>query len=393
MDKTIETTFFKAFEYRGVVNNCIECMRYKYNLPSIRPTKGHKQPKDKRLERLYSEIMPKQILEATSTFDDSVIYGNDSPLITEIEANLNECPTSTQRDRYLFSLLKPFGMGPCGCGIARIYTPIAEINTLKAEIDGYEKEKAFWQTNSKDSQAKEQIDACTYFINDRKEQADWIQHVNNRFIALTSDCKEGAMCMQKGTVECCLKAFVGVMRVFANRLDALLLIYGIDLLALQNKSGIYLKRNRLITNVQDYIGSRELAQYYIDKLPIQEHQQETSLNTEPQQKELKDLLPKELRADEAVKVFLNAMDAQLITLSPNGLMWNDSKQLLAYFATRMSDKFNLSTTLDKDGNKTTAWKPFETLFNVQDLKGAKQNWMRLNTKFEPNGFEKVDALF
>ena len=118
-----------------------------------------------------------------------------------------------------------------------------------------------------------------------------------------------------------------------------------------------------------------------------------NLTPEPQQMELKDLLPKKLKADEAVEVFQNAIDAQLITNSPEGLKWNDTKQLLAYFATKVSDKFNLTTNLDKDGNKTTDWKTFETLFEQKGLKGAKQNWMRLNTRFEPTRFEKVDALF
>ena len=117
------------------------------------------------------------------------------------------------------------------------------------------------------------------------------------------------------------------------------------------------------------------------------------VQNEPQQAALKDLLPEKLKADEAVKVFQNAIDAQLITNSPEGLKWNDTKQLLAYFATKVSDKFCLTTRLDKDGNKTTDWKTFETLFKQKGLKGAKQNWMRINTKFEPTKFEKVDALF
>ena len=117
-----------------------------------------------------------------------------------------------------------------------------------------------------------------------------------------------------------------------------------------------------------------------------------SLNPEPKQMELKDLLPEKLKADEAVKVFQKAIDAQLITYSPEGLKWNGTKQLLAYFATKVNEKFRLTTRLDKDGNETTAWKPFEALFKEQELKGAKQNWMRLNTKFEPTGFDKVDAL-
>ena len=58
------------------------------------------------------------------------------------------------------------------------------------------------------------------------------------------------------------------------------------------------------------------------------------VQNEPQQAALKDLLPEKLKADEAVKVFQNAIDAQLITNSPEGLKWNDTKQLLAYFATK-----------------------------------------------------------
>lgn len=129
-------------------------------------------------------------------------------------------------------------------------------------------------------------------------------------------------------------------------------------------------------------------------LPKEPHPEQANNGCpEPQQVELKDLLPEKLKADEAVKVFQKAIDAQLITYSPEGLKWNNTKQLLAYFATKVSEKFSLTIKLDKDGNKTTAWKPFETLFKEQNLKGAKQNWMRLNTKFEPTLFEKVDALF
>lgn len=107
---------------------------------------------------------------------------------------------------------------------------------------------------------------------------------------------------------------------------------------------------------------------------------------EPQQKEL-------LKDDGVLEIFLKAIDANLISKKSNNFVWNSTKQLLAYFAERISDKFSLSSKLDKDGKKTTNWKTFETIFNVTGLSGAKQNWMRLNVKFEPTGFEKVDALF
>ena len=416
MDKTIETKFFEAFKWGGVVDKCIDWIRYTYNLPPVNPRASTKdreetpeqiKAKDK-WDKYYRETLPKEILEATEAFDDSVIMYMDSPLMDEIEANLNDCQTDAQRERYLFSLLKPFGESPSGCGIARVYEPTAELNQLKEAIKDCERDKAFWQTLPEDEQLKnvngepsgtlkEKIEACNSMCKRYQEQIDWVLYVNHQFIDLTCTDKD-----KEGSVERCLSAFVGVKVMFANRLDALLLTYGIDLLRLQRESGLYLKDYRLITDVDSYIGSMELAQRYIDALPKEPQPEQAnsgqttdaqSLNPEPQRMELKDLLPKKLKADEAVEVFQNAIDAQLITNSPEGLKWNDTKQLLAYFATKVSDKFNLTTKLDKDGNKTTDWKTFETLFEQKGLKGAKQNWMRLKTKFEPTGFEKVDALF
>lgn len=405
MDETIEKKFFEAFKWGGVVNNCIEWVRYTYNLPAMKPIANeNKQPQDEAekaanetWDKFYKETLPKKILEETEAFDDSVIMYDDSPLMDEIKANLNECQTYAQRERYLFSLLKPFGSLLNGCGIARIYIPQAEINQIEAEIKEIEKDKARLDAISE----IEQIQACDDMINRRKEQIDWVLYVNNKFCNITGGWEDGAKWMQAGTVESCLHAFVNVTFMFANRLDALLLTYGIDLMRLQRESGLYLKDHRLITDVDCYVGSRELAQRYIDLLP-KEYQPEQAalkttdgkrLNTECHQMDIKHILPEELKTNEAVKVFQKAIKAKLITYTPEGIKWNDTKQLLAYFAAKVSDKFNLTSKLDKDGNKTTMWRPFETIFKVKNLKEAKQNWMRLNTKFEPTGYEKVDALF
>ena len=117
-------------------------------------------------------------------------------------------------------------------------------------------------------------------------------------------------------------------------------------------------------------------------------------NNEPQQeKTLRDLLPERLRGADAVAIFQGAIDANMIERTATGFLWQGTKQLLAYFADRMSSKYKLSSKLDKDGNTTIDWKTFERLFGVKGLQMAKQNWMRLNTRFEPTGFEEVDALF
>lgn len=297
MNKTIEKEFFEAFKWGGVVNNCIEWMRYIYNLPPIKPgdSKGceslqNKAAKDK-FDNFYKEILPKDILEKTEAFNDKVIMNMDSPLMDEIEANLNECKTEVERERYLLSLLKPFGDIPSGCGIARIYHPKVEIKRLESEIVDFERDKAFWQKREEDElvedvngksagTSKEQIEACNSMIEGRKEQIDWVLYVNRRFCELTGKFEDGARWMQKGTVEHCLSAFIRIMSVFADRLDALLLTYGIDLMKLQEISGLYLKSHRLITDIDVYVGSRDLAQKYIDDLSKLDGQQQPENNRE-----------------------------------------------------------------------------------------------------------------
>ena len=108
-------------------------------------------------------------------------------------------------------------------------------------------------------------------------------------------------------------------------------------------------------------------------------------------------LPDELNTAEAKAKFEKAIRAGLCD---NNYLWKESIQLLAYFADRVSHYLKLTTKTDKDGNIVTFWKPFEALFQYKGkdegkskLKIAKQNWIRLNTRFEPTGYEKVDALF
>lgn len=393
MDKTIETKFFEAFKWGGVVDKCIDWMRYTYNLPPMNPRASTKEREEtpeqrkakEKWDKYYRETLPKEILEATEAFDDSVIMYMDSPLMDEIEANLNDCQTDAQRENYLFSLLKPFGESPSGCGIAKIYTPIAEINQLNEAIRGCERDKAFWQTMPEGEQIKnvngepsgtpkEQIEACNSMIARYKEQIEWVLNVNHQFIDLTCTDKD-----KVGSVERCLSAFVGVTVIFANRLDALLLTYGIDLMRLQKESGLYLKDHRQITDVDSYIGSMELAQKYMDALPKEPQQEQTT--PEPQ-KELKDILPEHLKTDEAVKIFQRAIDAKMIEKTDTGLKWLKTKALLAYFLGHwLKDGVFPETEYDKLFGESRLGKAYSQLMNNKCGDG------------KPKGFEEIDKLF
>lgn len=114
------------------------------------------------------------------------------------------------------------------------------------------------------------------------------------------------------------------------------------------------------------------------------------LYTRPQIKEL----PKELQTDEAKALFQKAIQLGFVEQDGNLYKWKgDTKQGLSYFAERASEKLNLSKKLDKDGNMTVNWKVFETAFDVSNLKNAKNDWMKYNIKFTPNGYEKIEAIF
>ena len=117
---------------------------------------------------------------------------------------------------------------------------------------------------------------------------DWVLYVNRRFCELTGKGEDRARWMQKGTVEYCLSAFVRIMSKFQTVWMLLLLVYGIDLMRLQEVSGLYMKGYRRIADVYIYIGSWELAQRYINALPKQiESNKEVELANESQQKNYK----------------------------------------------------------------------------------------------------------
>lgn len=78
--------------------------------------------------------------------------------------------------------------------------------------------------------------------------------------------------------------------------------------------------------------------------------------------ELEDLLPKELRSDEATAYFNKAIE---LGLMDDEYQWKKGLQLLSSFAREMSLKLGLNKAMNSDGTHRISWKPFEHLFNVQ----------------------------
>ena len=74
----------------------------------------------------------------------------------------------------------------------------------------------------------------------------------------------------------------------------------------------------------------------------------------------------------------------------NEYKWLKTKALLAYFADRASEYLNLGKG-EYDGKPKTSWKPFETLFGISGLSGAKRDYQK--TGIFPDGHADVDRLF
>lgn len=258
MKKDIQKTFFKAFQFGGVVDNCIDIIKERYDLgvnSKSTPEHGKEQTvADEKWRHYYETTLPNRIIKETEDFEKSVINGIPSPIIEEIEENLKECKTDAEIERYIFSLLKPFK------GLSDIFCPKAMIERLKQDIEECKVDIQSWHQCTDKKQAKEQIDACEWVIDRHTKDIDRIYYINRQFCEILNDTHE------RGIIEKCLGTFCGVARRFANQLDALLLTHGIDLMKLQEESGIYLKSHRVITDVDFYIGSIELAQKYINEL-------------------------------------------------------------------------------------------------------------------------------
>ncbi len=236
MDKTIEAEFFKAYELFGIVDICIELLNA-YAVDCI--DEGECDD--------WITISRAKVFKGIKEFNFDVIIGQHSSLIEEINSNLKECTTSKEREKYLFSLLKPFKR------IGDIFTPIAALK----RIDNKMKETLCHA----DGDIQENKNELIKKYEDEKQQ---ILHTQGMFINMIN---QAATSRDYNSIEYCLCKFWLARNKFANMLDALLLENGIDLMKLQEESGIYLKSDRDIEEIARYVGSVELTQKYIDELP------------------------------------------------------------------------------------------------------------------------------
>ena len=302
------------------------------------------------LMKHYTATLPKQVQEQTEAFDFSLIEcGRISPIIAEIESNIKSL-AGDERERYIFGLLTPFA------DLANMLNPRAAIDRLKAEIADHKRALKRWENKPQDEPLfnvngkpsgtpKEQAEACRQLINWRERDIERLHDISRRFCEIIGQPSES------GTIEYYCGVWVSAAIQFANRLDALLLTYGVDLLQLQETSGIYLKDYRVITDVEYYIGSRELAKHYINTLP-------------PRQCATSPATPKEPSTKRAKKAFAKAVEAGYMEKTATGYKWLYNK------ASKVSLGYFLVQVYNPEGTTITPYMELERLFVVKRLDRA-----------------------
>lgn len=177
-------------------------------------------------QHYYKEILPQQLFELSEQLnsDLTLILLKDSAIYEKIKTNIDKLQ-ERERERFIFSLLQPFG----------------EYCNIRVDAGKF----------------KDLITTATKNLFQRN-------------------------------IETSLLGLMSIIQTFFTTIDAILLERGINLLWYQEMSGIYLIKERDKRDYIDYLGSEKLVQRYIDEaLPKLEPQQAPEpTNTKPQQEEL-----------------------------------------------------------------------------------------------------------
>lgn len=156
-----------------------------------------------------------------------------------------------------------------------------------------------------------------------------------------------------------------------------------------NKPNLYSRESERLDEVITYICKR----YNI--IPGKEEKEQQRGKKESQQeKTLKDLLPDNLKTDEAVKIFQRAIDAKMIEMTATGLRWvqigdRGKDTQLAYFCSKIFGYIYNGY----NGNKgdRVPYTELETLFGVSRMDRATQRAYQVNKPQWWRG--AIDKLF
>lgn len=288
MKTELEQRFFEAFELGGVADSCMRL--------AIEGLDDDEKPEE---WRRIDDERKKEVIEETNRFDFSIVNSNRlAPIFQEIQANLHLL-TDRTRESYIYGLLTPFKDW---------------VRIIRGRADEGESE---W--------SKERL----------KHQAEQI------FKILNGD-------YERGTIEGALQEWENIVIHYSNRLDAILLQEGEDLLRYQQITGVRLIEYRDLSELEYYCGSVGVAKKYIADLnPTPQPDTSTPVITDsvigtstgataPEGWRL----PMELDTDRARKYFARAIERGFILPTSTGFKWIDirgrgGKAQLGYFLSKV----------------------------------------------------------
>lgn len=353
MSTTKTQEFLSAFRFGGLVNVCIDWIRYNYDLPCVQREDGKTEKEiceGTKQEERYNKL-PQLIVQDFKAWNyGDIVYFADSALIEEIEANLEERRADSMRlERYLLSLLTPFAEPTKGCGLAKVLCPLAEVQRLQEQVERY-----------KDNTERIEL---------YQKQIEWERYVSDRFMQILAEN------LGEDNVEGCMGELWIAAHRFAVILDAVLLKFGIDFMQVQKDCGVYLIERRSAEHKQrlsQYLGTAEIVQRYLERL-------------EPQQPQnVESTIPQELRTAEAMELLDKAKEVGLLD---DTYKWNreHSNTLAGCFVAGLCRHLGICK-----GNGRIPWKHFAFL-------GVKENGRRgyseyLRSERDPSNIDLVEDI-
>ncbi len=380
IDTTIEDKLFREFKHGGAAYLALEYVNIAHEKDSF-------DVYPKNWQEFYKIKLPQIVESRTDSYDDAPLFvsvDGERPLMwIEIESNISSCKTENDLNRYLYSLLLPFKeWSDSICPIPYIQQAKQHIELCKRNIplhitransldDGWDKDEALANA-----------EACENAIKRDETRIKWLEGNYDRYLQIFKNA-------EKHSVEWYLYVWFDIFCTYADNLDALLLKFGIDLYAIQEKCGIWLKPKRDIISIMGYVGTLELTQTLISQLP-------QNTNT-PRQKEL----PHDLCTPKAQMYFNKAIEQGLITVGEENWHWNKNTVLLSF----MCGVIYCGDEVDTDGYRTYIWRfgakqlpdaQLQRLFgenNIGQLRSNKIDNARKRIGSLPRGWQEIWQLF
>lgn len=205
--KQCTNAFFKLFKQGGMADICVNSLQAKYDIGF------HKKGKDVRENNL--SILDKAV-KKQEKIANKVLNIDLDVVFAEIESNLLKCQNDIVIENYVVGLITPFHY------FMKATKPVKNL------------------TGNDNERAKE---------------------IENGFYGITQMVGDDLPIAENIYKQC-----VRLLKIYANRLDLLLLQNGIDIMKVQEESGIWIKEHRLNTDFTQYGISKEMTKKYIERI-------------------------------------------------------------------------------------------------------------------------------